>query len=229
MRTGAATIPSAARWCGERRELSVTGCLVCCEAGRSRTEQDGALALAANERLRRAVYSRFIRACPPPGAITLPHARPPSSTRLAGWWLPQLQPVGRWDRSTPSPVLPPLTAEHRPPARHVRRQPEAQEAQRRIRDNRPADRDRVDDDDRRRDVRPHVAQPRPPRRAADSWSRYNSVSHHASHGPAAASSTPPPLQMVVTRAASRMRRSLVSRAAPCTCALATMMRSAGSR
>ena len=40
-------------WLGERSEL--TGRLVCDGAGRSRTEQDGALAFAANARLRRVV------------------------------------------------------------------------------------------------------------------------------------------------------------------------------
>ena len=58
-------------------------------AGRSRTEQDGALAFAANRRLWWDVSSRCIRTCPPPEAISIPRSRHPSSTRnrsnLVGW------------------------------------------------------------------------------------------------------------------------------------------------
>ena len=80
--TGAAT-SSAARtttewWMrlGERKERSVL------PSAWFVAVQDGALAFV-NSQLRPAVDSRFIRVCPAVTTTTIPHARHPSSTRLA--------------------------------------------------------------------------------------------------------------------------------------------------
>ena len=161
---------AAAEWCGERSERSVTECLVCCGAGRSRTERwrlqrtDGCGGLCDRASSALVLISE-------PSFYHTPGHRQVRVWRVGGGF--SLQRPGN---------------------------PAAASGQR----------SRIPDSGKHRLL---LHQP--------GGGAHRTCERRFNPGTA--------LQMVVTSAASRMRRSLVSRAAPCTCALATMIRSAGSR